>query len=142
MGRPRREKHRRRRDHLWRAQSGLCHWWQKPMLHWNDLRADPGKVAKHGLRRDSKGNEKLKVMPTTLATIDHLRDRYHPERQVAPVNREQRWVLACWQCNTDRGNQRTKERPIEELWERSKSRPITETLADDASGPEGSSWPS
>ncbi len=92
-------------------------------MHWNDLRSDPTKVAKHGVRK-CNGNEKIKDMPTTLATIEHLRDRYHPERQIDPVNHEQRWALACWKCNTERGNQRTAERPIEELWERSRSHPV------------------
>lgn len=112
----------KRRQVLWKRQSGLCHWCNKPMLHWSDLRNDPTKAAKHGVRQIN-GMEKIKDMPATLATIDHLRDRFDPARQEPNVRHEQRWVLACWQCNTDRGNQRVAERPIEELHERSRRKP-------------------
>lgn len=108
----------RRRRILWKEQGGLCRWCKCPMLHWDDLRSDQTKAQKYGVRQVN-GMEKIKVMPPNLATVDHLRDRYDPTRQVKPVNNEQRWVLACWQCNTERGNQRTAERPIEELWARS-----------------------
>ena len=113
----------RRRRVLWRQQGGNCHWCKCQMLHWDDLRTDPGKIGKYGVRRVN-GVEKIKIMPPTLATVDHLRDRYDPTRQVEPVNQEQRWVLACWQCNTERGNTRTRERPIEELWERAQRKPL------------------
>jgi hypothetical protein len=89
------------------------------MLHWNDLRADAGKLQKHGARVNALGYLQLSQMPPTLATIDHLRDRLHPDRNVETKNQEQRWVLACWKCNNDRGQQRVAEQPIEELWRRS-----------------------
>jgi hypothetical protein len=87
------------------------------MMHWNDLRADPTKVEKHGVRKVN-GFEKIAAMPPTLATIDHLRDRLDPTRQIEPINSEQRLVLACWDCNTQRGAQRVAELPIEELHRR------------------------
>lgn len=118
------EKKKRRMANLWCFQGGRCCYCQKPMLHWSDLRSDPSKVKKYGVVRDANGVEHIKIMPEDLATLEHLRDRYHPARQEQPRQREQRWALACWRCNTDRGNARTKERPIEELWERSRSRPL------------------
>lgn len=118
---------RRRKQALWIQQGGRCCWCNCAMLHWNDLHSDPSKREKHGIRVNRNGEMKLRSMPQKLATLEHLRDRYHPERQVAPVGREQRWALACWQCNSERGNQRTKERPIEELWRRSRSAPLAQT---------------
>lgn len=122
------EARNRRRRALWIQQGGRCHWCKCPMLHWNDLRADPTKVKKHGVR-STNGSEKIKDMPATLATIDHLRDRFDPTRQEPPINQEQRWVLACWQCNTDRGNERQAEQPIEVLHERSRRYPNQLELA-------------
>lgn len=94
------------------------------MMHWNDLHSDPNKQQKHGLRVNQKGEMKLRMMPTTLATLDHLRDRFHPERQVTPINQEQRYVLACWNCNNERGHESTQSQPLEVLHAKSRSFPM------------------
>lgn len=110
-----------RRDRLWAAQQGLCHWCQVQMMHWNDLHSDPGKAIKYGIKSTELAGAKninLKSMPLMLATIDHLRDRFDSTRQDRPLNREQRWVLACWKCNHDRGRAREAEQSIEVLRDR------------------------
>ena len=56
--------------------------------------------------------------PLDMATLDHLRTRYNPERQILSPHKEQT-VLACWECNHRRGEEDTKNIPIEELHRRS-----------------------
>ncbi len=107
----------RRRDRLWKDQQGLCCYCGKGMMHWNDLRGDPIKAKAFGVRTTGR-QERIARMPPRLATIEHLRDRYHPGRRDGNPNREKRWALACWECNTERGNARTREQPIEELRKR------------------------
>jgi len=72
------------------------------------------------------GRTRAKKLPTNLATLDHLRDRNHPDRLV-PARGEQRLVIACWQCNHDRGRSSEAAQPIESLWEKSKRRPLSLT---------------
>lgn len=98
------EKTKRRRNYLFGKQNGKCHWCGCAMIHWNDVKADPAKQAKNP--------------PKNLATLDHLRDRNHPGRAI-PANGEQRLVIACWQCNFDRGKTSEGSQPIEILWEKS-----------------------
>jgi hypothetical protein len=38
------------------------------------------------------------------ATIDHLRDRTNPTRSHPCIPGEKRIVMACWECNNERGN--------------------------------------
>ena len=52
------------------------------------------------------------------ATIDHLDDRFSPERGAGMPN-ERRRVLACRQCNQDRGRLSQAAQPIEALHARS-----------------------
>ena len=53
------------------------------------------------------------------ATIDHLFSRYNPDRQTPNLKNEKRLVLACWQCNQNRGKEESAAQPIEELHKRS-----------------------
>lgn len=106
---------KRRREVLWKKQQGHCHWCGCQMLHWDDLKRDPSKQQKY----DVKAPGKIKKMPRDLATIDHLRDRYHAGRQEPNLGKEQRWVLACWQCNNERGTKSTKQQLLKDLWKRS-----------------------
>jgi len=130
---------RNRRHRLWILQGGKCCWCQRNMMHWNDLRSDPTKKETHGLKIGSDGVERWKRLPLTLATLEHLRDKYDPTRTINPVNKEPRWALACWECNNKRGAQRTKEQPIENLWKRSGKFPSKNLLnnptSDDTSPP-------
>jgi len=99
-------KRKRRRAALWRQQQGKCHWCGEAMMHWNDW------YAQH---RDAKGG----WQPPRLATIDHLRDRFDPTRQI-PARGSQRLVLACRQCNHQRGVESQRQQPLEELQRRAK----------------------
>lgn len=114
---PKQIRRNRRRNHLWREQEGRCYWCGCQMMHWDDLHSDPLKRERH-IVVPHKDGIRVKRPPRNLATIDHLRDRFHPERQV-PANGDKRWVLACWLCNFLRGEARQKQRSIEELRERS-----------------------
>lgn len=89
---------RRRRAKLFKNQGGKCHWCQCDMLF---IHTGP---------HDGR-------LPKNMCTIDHLRDRFHPERR-APAKGDQRLVAACWQCNNDRGKVHQQKQPIEELWHR------------------------
>lgn len=95
-------KRKKRRESLWKKQSGLCHWCERQMVHWNDRDRDPGK--------------RTKEMQKLWATIDHLRPRHHPFRCDGNPRQEQRWVLACWKCNNDRDREAVMKIPIEERW--------------------------
>ena len=50
-----------------------------------------------------------KPMPPNMATIDHLRDKYHPKRHERPRPGEERTVLACNRCNGIRNTERQAE---------------------------------
>ena len=91
----------RRRAALFREQGGLCYWCKREcvLIVWIPKR----KVA----------------IPRNLATLDHLRDRFHPGRQ-EPARGDKRYVMACWECNHERGRQSVRSQPIEELRKRSK----------------------
>ena len=97
------EKRACRKLKLWNQQHGLCHWCNCEMIHWTD----------------SRYSTKRTVHRNRIATVDHLRDRYDPTRGDPNPDREQRWVLACWECNQRRSDERTAARPIEDLWRRS-----------------------
>lgn len=67
--------------------------------------------------------------PPTMATLDHLRDRSNPTRHIPPKGYEQRWVMACWQCNNDRGRAVELAKPIEERRARSGRSPQQQEAA-------------
>lgn len=96
-GRNKNKRKRRRLLRLWQADN-KCHWCRVETVLFL-------------LGRYQK-------MPDNYATIDHLKSRFDPERQVNP-SYEERTVLACNKCNFKRNLEETKSRPIEELWERS-----------------------
>lgn len=49
-------------------------------------------------------------LPNNFATIEHLIDRYDQKnRQKIKKGRGKNLVLACYKCNHDRGERRTKE---------------------------------
>lgn len=100
MGKRRNGRRLRRRARLFEQQGGLCHWCACKMLLRNG-------IFQNGERQ-----------PLNLATIDHLRDRFHPGR-TEPANGDQRWVAACWDCNNKRGRASVMAQPIEEIWRRS-----------------------
>lgn len=86
----------KRKQRLWAAQNGLCCYCDVKMLHWDDWKNSPALVAKYG------NPPKAKSMPLTLATLEHLNDRFHPLRRT-PANGAKRLALACWECNNKRG---------------------------------------
>lgn len=96
------EQLRRRKRRLFERQEGRCFWCHCTM-----------DFGVHRLGR---------YMPPNLATIDHLDDRFSPER--GRHAGEQRTVLACWKCNNDRSIKRHAEIPKEELRRRSGRYPI------------------
>ena len=63
-----------------------------------------------------------------MATLDHLRTRYNPKRQVPSFDKEQT-VLACWECNHRRGEEDTQNVPIEELHNRAKNNRNSELIS-------------
>ncbi len=86
----------------WEQQKTLCHWCNKETVL---IMRSPG----------------TKDCPKRLdeATIDHLRSRYHPDRQELNPNHEIRQVMACWKCNNERNTLEEAAVPIEELHRRS-----------------------
>jgi hypothetical protein len=90
------ERKRRQRAALFRIQGGLCHWCNGPMR-----------------LVDRSGNTRGKDFAWDEATIDHLDDRFSPER--GQHAGEYRHVLAHRKCNWDRGRASQAARPIEEL---------------------------
>lgn len=54
-----------------------------------------------------------------VATLDHLRSRWHPQRAEPNPMREERTVLSCWKCNNDRNTEEQLALPKEERWRRS-----------------------
>lgn len=79
---------RRRRIQLFEEQEGLCWWCKVPMLLLPPM-------------------DKRKNMPKETCTLDHLFDRYHPERRRRPRPGERRYVAACLECNHRRGGEST-----------------------------------
>lgn len=49
-----------------------------------------------------------------MATIEHLRSRYRPDRADGNPNRERRLVLACWRCNNDMNKLEQAQVPLNE----------------------------
>jgi 5-methylcytosine-specific restriction endonuclease McrA len=101
MGMPNHIRLKRRRRELFHAQGGCCHWCKEPMR----------------LIEDNPGGG----CPKDMATIDHLRDRFHPERRQPPRG-EERYVAACWNCNNKRGAVRQAELGKPELQRRAAGR--------------------
>jgi hypothetical protein len=93
-----------KRAALWREQAGHCWWcWRETVL------VEPA----------PKGGR----LPPNAATVDHLRSRLDPARQIPPANGERRLVMACHACNTARGSKEGAEHDQllgpQELWRRS-----------------------
>lgn len=75
---------RKRREKLWKEESGKCFWC--------------------GVITSLPPQGEAKVIPTPeLATLDHLRTRLDNTRQEPNTQNEQRTVLSCWACNNARG---------------------------------------
>ncbi len=82
---------------LWHEQGGLCHWCRGPMIL---------------VEPSAKGR-----LPPNACTIDHLRSRLDPTRQIPPRDQERRLVAACHRCNTTRGSKESiVVLPRQELW--------------------------
>jgi hypothetical protein len=91
------------------SQNWKCHYCPRPII-WGD--------------RSPKAPR-----PDNFATIEHLRDRFHPDRQEPLKRGEQRWVAACNRCNFERGRESQMAQPIEELRRRSQRAPSCEGIA-------------
>ena len=92
---------RRRKEKLFARQCGKCHWCGIDIV----------------MPRKGKSE---KSFPKNFATLDHLRDRFHPGRRNNSHGTE-RTVLACWLCNFNRGVESQRNQPIEELRRRAGS---------------------
>ncbi len=97
------ERKRRKLLLRWEQQKGLCHWCEKPTILI--------------MRPPSQGMRFFLPVPNE-ATLDHLRSRLHPDR-LEPANGEIRLVMACRQCNNERGQAEEAALPKEELHRRS-----------------------
>ena len=98
------ERKRRQVARLFREQKGLCFWCKKLMILF-----DKAKIRRH------------RSLPQNLATIDHLDDRYSPNR--GKFAGQRRRVLACKHCNELRGLMAQKSQPLEVLHERAQRHP-------------------
>ena len=58
--------------------------------------------------------------PDDMATIDHLRSKFHPQRH-EPGGTTIRRVLACLRCNMDRAREEELAAGVEELRRRSEN---------------------
>jgi 5-methylcytosine-specific restriction endonuclease McrA len=96
---PPNKRYKRRRDRLVKEYP-FCYWCGKPVKLYPPL----------------KPHQKP---PLDQATIDHLRTRYNPDRQIPSPDKEQT-VLSCWECNHKRGSEDTQNTPIDELHRRSR----------------------
>lgn len=93
-------KSKAQRRRKFRLQGGRCFWCKRPMIleppHVNGQKMDP-----------------------RTCTLDHLRDRYDPDR--GKPTREMCLVAACLECNNRRGAMSQAQVPIEELRRRARS---------------------
>lgn len=58
-----------------------------------------------------------------MATLDHLDDRFSPQRGTFENKGEERTVLACAECNERRGAERVASMPKELIWQKCHSPP-------------------
>jgi hypothetical protein len=88
---------------LFKRHGGLCYWCRQPMIL-------------------IKGNIPHVPDPPNRATIDHLDDRFSPQRGKMIRNAPQtlRHVAACRKCNMERGKRSEQSQPREVLVARSK----------------------
>ena len=94
-------KDKARRNRFYIEQKGKCWWCKCDMIHWNEY------------QKDDKFRLTHKVPPNG-ATVDHLRDRFHPMRR-DHANGERRWRIACSACNHKRGKESCAAQSSEEL---------------------------
>jgi hypothetical protein len=73
-----------RRDALWLAQEGLCHWCGRPTSR----------------ETTAEG----RCQPDT-ATLDHLLHKRDYRRGTCAEPGEKRYVMACYECNFTRGRE-------------------------------------
>jgi hypothetical protein len=99
-------KKRLKRFRLWEKQKGRCHYCNKKTV----------------MRFREGGG----VIPDDEATLEHLDDRFNPNRGAFPG--EPRIVVACNQCNDQKGRESQASQPIEELWARSGRSPNDKIL--------------
>lgn len=83
--------YRKKRLSLAIAQGGRCWWCKRPVreIKW---------VGRKGER-----------VPTDMATLDHVIDKFDPRRLAPLADGEKRHVLACWGCNQRRCAERNRE---------------------------------
>lgn len=89
----------RQKRRLYMEQKGLCHYCRKFM-------------------RIMKWLTDYGHQPDDLATIEHLDDRFSPDRGKRAG--ERRHVLACRKCNWEKARESVASQPIEELRRRSR----------------------
>ncbi len=58
-----------------------------------------------------------------VATIDHLRSRLDPSRQIPNYDSNIRTVLSCRRCNNERAKEEVSKLTKKDLWERAKRYP-------------------
>jgi hypothetical protein len=100
---------RRQLAFLFEAQHGLCAWCQRPMILLD------GTAPRH------------KPYPKNGATIDHLEDRFSPDRGKFHGTNTYRHVAACSECNGRRGAESQRAVGKEELYKRGCCRPDPST---------------
>ena len=60
-----------------------------------------------------------------VATIDHLRSKLDPSRQIIDNSQNPRTVLSCNKCNQERAKKEVSKLTKKDLWERAKRYPKT-----------------
>ena len=91
----------RRRERLWGEQKQRCCWCGRMMLHWSTFQSIDGQH-----------------FPPALATIEHLRDKFDKKRKKEEPG-QQRWALACYECNN--GRAALRNRKFSELKQKNRS---------------------
>ena len=109
-----RAKLRRQRARLFIEQDGKCFYCQTDMIL---MMHAPTKAWRR---------------PPNLCTIEHLRDRFHPERQTPNTAGEKRRVVACLECNGRVAAERERAQPRHELWRRAGAYPLEVRFACEA----------
>ena len=98
------EKKKRKREKLFKEQSGKCHWCDQPM--------QLGPYPEGG------------TLPHNMATFEHLDDRLSPARGTYYRDNTIRVVLACSACNHQRGKESHATLTMQEMWKRSGRAPL------------------
>lgn len=91
----RRERYKLRRQWLWDKRKGRCNKCGIETKLPEQIAAEIG--VEVGVLSDYLNPGARNIM----ATIQHLRNRLHPERTVRPKSGETRYEMWCWKCNDE-----------------------------------------